>query len=106
MPIISAVQQNQASTYSTMTTIATFFSGVIATTLQSTYNQTATVLDNVVNAFLSSSIIFSIGSAVNNLLVMSWKRSFMYVYPFLELKQPLIGGKDGPLMIILLSLTA
>lgn len=99
--MISAAQQNQASTYLTMTTIATFFSGVTATTLQFTFNQTATVLDNIVNAFLFSSLIFSIGSAVNSLLVMSWKHSFMYVVHFLELKQPLIGGKDGPLMIIL-----
>lgn len=81
--MITTTQQNQASTYLIMTTIATFFSGVTATTLQFTFNQTTAAIDNIVNALLFSSLIFSIASAVNSLLIMSWKRSFMYVVPFL-----------------------
>lgn len=80
--MITTTQQNQASTYLIMTTIATFFSGVTATTLQFTFNQTTAAIDNIVNALLFSSLIFSIASAVNSLLIMSWKRSFMYVVPF------------------------
>lgn len=82
VPMITTTQQNQASTYLIMTTIATFFSGVTATTLQFTFNQTTAAIDNIVNALLFSSLIFSIASAVNSLLIMSWKRSFMYVVPF------------------------
>lgn len=84
--MITSTQQNQASTYLIMTTISTFFSGVTATTLQFTYAQTTAVIDNIVNALLFSSLIFSIASAVNSLLIMSWKRSFMYAVPFLGLR--------------------
>lgn len=84
--MITETQQNQASTYLTMTTIAMFFSGGTATTLQLTYTQKNTIIDNIVNAMFFSSLINSIASAVNSLLVMSWKRSFVYVVSFLKLK--------------------
>lgn len=76
-------QQNQASAYLIMTTIASFFSesGVMATTLQLAFNQATAVIDNIVNVLLLSSLILSISSAVNSLLILSWKHSFMYVVP-------------------------
>lgn len=82
--MITTTQQNQASTYLIMTTIATLFSGVTATTLQFTFNQTTAVIDNIVNVLLISSLILSISSAVNSLQIMSWKHYFMYVVPFIR----------------------
>lgn len=84
--MITTTQHNQASTYLIMTTIASFFSGVMATTLQLTFNQTIAVIDNILNVLLFSSLILSISSAVNSRLIMSWKRSFMYVVPFIGLR--------------------
>ena len=78
--MINTVQQNRTSGYLNMTTIAAFFSGVTASTLQFTFTETSSGLDNAVNTLLFSSLIFSIASAVNSLLVMSWKRSFVYVH--------------------------
>lgn len=76
--MITTTQQNQASAYLIMTTIASFFSGVMATTLQLAFNQATAVIDNIVNVMLFSSLILSISSAVNSRLIMSWKRSFIY----------------------------
>lgn len=81
--MITTTQQNQASAYLIMTTIASFFSGVTATTFQFTFNQTIAVIDNILNVLLFSSLILSISSAVNSRLIMLWKHSFMYVVPFI-----------------------
>lgn len=78
--MITTTQQNQALAYLIMTTIASasFFSGVMTTTLQLAFNQATAVIDNIVNVLLLSSLILSISSAVNSRLIMSWKRSFIY----------------------------
>lgn len=58
-----------------LTTIAIFFSGVAATTLQLSYGFTATPLSNAVNGFVFTSLVFSMTSAVNSLLGLTWKES-------------------------------
>ena len=58
-----------------MTTIATFLSGVTATILQMTYQQTAGATAVATNTLLLSSLVFSVSSAVSSLLVMAWQRS-------------------------------
>lgn len=65
---------NAIAQYLAMTTIATFFSSVTATTLQisSAAGNNATV-----NAFWYSSLILSVFSAVYNLLGLTWYQSAM-----------------------------
>lgn len=73
-------ERNATSRYLTMTTIATFFSGITATTLQFSFMETNGVLDNMVNFFWFSSLVFSISSAINSLLGMTWRKSSMCVH--------------------------
>ena len=60
-----------------LTTIATFFSSVTATTLQITTNYSATKLVNAANALWFISLIFSTASAVYSLLTLTWYQSSM-----------------------------
>lgn len=64
-----------------MTTIATFFSSVTATTLQFSFQQTKSGLGGAVNLFWFISLVFSVASGVNSLLGMTWRKSSMYVSP-------------------------
>ncbi|KAI6029590.1 hypothetical protein BKA83DRAFT_4220783, partial [Pisolithus microcarpus] len=80
VPTIRCAQQHAASNLLTLSTVATFFSGVTATTLQNSYHSTATVLGRGVNAFWFSSLVFSIAAAVNSLVGLSWRMA-MYRSP-------------------------
>lgn len=60
-----------------MTTIAAFFCGVAATTLQSTSGTTLTAVDSAVNVPLFLSMAFSIASAANSLMAIAWEQSFV-----------------------------
>ena len=66
-----------------ITTIATFFSSVTATTLQMSISDSPSRLLNVVNFFWFLSLVFSVSSGVNSLLGMTWRKSSMWVtyYP-------------------------
>lgn len=76
---IRKAEDHATSRYLNMTTIATFFSAVTATTLQFSYApQVKDNLSDIVNAFWFSSLVFSIASAVNSLLGMTWRKSPMY----------------------------
>lgn len=75
--MIRAAQGLISAHYLTLTTIAAFFSGVTATMIQFTYQTTATSLQVAVNTLLFLSLAFSIASAANSLLVMSWRQSFV-----------------------------
>ena len=55
-------------------TLSTFFSAVTATTLQFSFGQTGTPLADLVNAFWLTSLVLSVGAAVNGLLTLSWKQ--------------------------------
>lgn len=65
-------------------TVATFFSGVTAGTLQMSTgadDQNNTLL--VASMLWFTSLVFSVGAALNSLLAMAWKatRSYAFVFP-------------------------
>lgn len=66
--------------YVNMTTIATFFSSVTASTLQYSFQRTDTRMGGAVNLFWFVSLVFSVSSGVSSLLGMTWRRSSMWVY--------------------------
>ncbi|KAG0697744.1 WD40-repeat-containing domain protein [Suillus ampliporus] len=80
VPTIRFAQQHAAANLLNLSTVATFFSVVTATTLQCSYQLTDGVLGNSVNAFWFSSLVFSIAAAVNSLLGLTWKQA-MYRSP-------------------------
>jgi WD repeat-containing protein 26 len=55
--------------------VATFFSAVTASTLQYTFDSHGTPLEDAVNAFWFTSMVFSIAAAVNSLLGLTWKQA-------------------------------
>ena len=61
-----------------ITTIATFFSSVTATTLQMSISDSPSGLLNVVNLFWFLSLVFSVSSGVSSLLGMTWRKSSMW----------------------------
>lgn len=75
VPTIRFAQQHAASNLLNLSTVATFFSAVTATTLQFSYQLTDGVLEKSVNAFWFSSLVFSIAAAVNSLLGLTWKQA-------------------------------
>ena len=62
-----------------ITTIATFFSSVTATTLQVSISDSPSGLLNIVNFFWFLSLVFSVSSGVSSLLGMTWRKSSMWV---------------------------
>ena len=62
-----------------ITTIATFFSSVTATTLQMSISYTHSALWNAVNFFWFISLVFSVSSGVSSLLGMTWRKSSLWV---------------------------
>jgi lysylphosphatidylglycerol synthetase-like protein (DUF2156 family) len=75
VPTIRFAQEHGAANLLNLSTVATFFSAVTATTLQYTYNSHGTPLENAVNAFWFTSMVFSIAAAVNSLLGLTWKQA-------------------------------
>ena len=82
IPMISVAQRNKTSRYFDMTTVATFLSGVTASMIQTTADDAGTTVGVLTNTFFFSSLVFSIGSAINSLLVISWRRSIVFVIEF------------------------
>lgn len=68
----------KTSRYLDLTTIATFLSGVTASMLQLSVDDTSGVVAIGVNTLLFSSLVFSIASAINSLLVIAWRKSVVY----------------------------
>ncbi|KAF8842942.1 hypothetical protein BDN67DRAFT_925392 [Paxillus ammoniavirescens] len=103
VPTIRFAQKHGASNLLTLSTVATFFSAVTATTLQFSYSSTSTVLAKSVNAFWFSSLVFSIAAAVNSLLGLSWKMA-MYRSPGHRVPWwVLIWIKRSPLVFLVMS---
>ena len=75
IPTIRFAQKHAASNLLNLTTIATFFSAVTATTMQFSIAQIETSLENAVNGFWFCSLVFSVASAVNSLLGLTWKQA-------------------------------
>ncbi|KAH8111553.1 hypothetical protein DFH11DRAFT_587736 [Phellopilus nigrolimitatus] len=68
-------QDFTTSRYLNLTTVATFFSSVTATTLQTSFGNTQTNIGSITNCFWFISLSFSVASAIYSLLVMTWKQS-------------------------------
>ncbi|KAG2052733.1 WD40 repeat-like protein [Suillus hirtellus] len=103
VPTIRFAQQHAASNLLNLSTVATFFSVVTASTLQFSYQLTDGVLETSVNAFWFSSLVFSIAAAVNSLLGLTWKQA---VYRSPGHKVPwwvLIWIKRSPLVFLVMS---
>ena len=78
LPTFVADEKERATTrYLNITTIATFFSSVTATTLQFSLPDSSTLLGSVVNFFWLLSLVFSVSSAISSLLGMTWRKSSM-----------------------------
>ena len=79
LPTFLADEKERATTrYVNITTIATFFSSVTATTLQMSISITQSTLWNAVNFFWFISLVFSVSSGVSSLLGMTWRKSSMW----------------------------
>ena len=75
VPTIRFAQKHAAGNLLNLSTVATFFSAVTATTMQFSYTETGTPLADSVNGFWFTSLVFSIGAAVNSLLGLTWKQA-------------------------------
>ncbi|KAG6332089.1 hypothetical protein ID866_6999 [Astraeus odoratus] len=103
VPTIRFHQQHAADNLLNLSTVATFFSAVTASTLQFSSGQTGTVLSDAVNAFWFSSLVFSIAAAVNSLLGLTWKQA-MYRSPGHRVPWwVLIWIKRSPLVFLVMS---
>ncbi|KAF9457745.1 hypothetical protein BDZ94DRAFT_1326045 [Collybia nuda] len=80
VPTIRFAQKHGASNLLNLSTVATFFSAVTATTLQFSFELEHSSMANSVNCFWFLSLVFSIGAAVNSLLGLTWKQA-MYRSP-------------------------
>ncbi|KAL1743517.1 hypothetical protein HDZ31DRAFT_64939 [Schizophyllum fasciatum] len=81
VPTIRFAQKHGANNLLNLSTVATFFSAVTATTMQFSYelsNDNPTAV--AVNCFWFGSLVFSIAAAVNSLLGLTWKQA-MYRSP-------------------------
>ena len=72
---IRTAQNHTQNGLQNLSTVATFFSAVTATTLQFSYEDTHNAAANAVNAFWFTSMVFSIAAAVNSLLGLTWKQA-------------------------------
>ena len=80
LPQFLADEKERATTrYVNITTIATFFSSVTATTLQMSISDSSSGLLNIVNFFWFLSLVFSVSSGISSLLGMTWRKSSMWV---------------------------
>ncbi|CAE6438103.1 unnamed protein product [Rhizoctonia solani] len=80
VPAIRYLQECMADRLQNLSTTATFFSAVSATTIQFSYQLRGGVLDNLLNVLWISSLVFSIASALNSQLAYHW-REVMYRSP-------------------------
>ncbi|KAI0296480.1 hypothetical protein BC826DRAFT_1005402 [Russula brevipes] len=103
VPTIRFSQEHGAANLLNLSTVATFFSAVTATTLQYTFDSHNTPLEDAVNAFWFTSLVFSIAAAVNSLLGLTWKQA-MYRSPGHRVPWwVLIWIKRSPLVFLVLS---
>ncbi|RDB15572.1 hypothetical protein Hypma_004124 [Hypsizygus marmoreus] len=76
MPAIQYEQKRDAESVLNMSTVATFFSAVTATTLQMSIGiEPRTNILSIVNTFWFCSLVLSIGAALGSLLHVSWKHA-------------------------------
>ncbi|KIM47068.1 hypothetical protein M413DRAFT_23353 [Hebeloma cylindrosporum] len=105
VPTIRFAQEHGANNLLNLSTVATFFSAVTATTMQFSYELGRTPIADSVNCFWFASLVFSIGAAVNSLLGLTWKQA-MYRSPGHRVPWwVLIWIKRSPLVFLVLSVT-
>ena len=75
VPTIRFAQDHGAANLLNLSTVSTFFSAVTAAALQFTFQTHGTPLEDAVNAFWFTSMVFSIAAAVNSLLGLTWKQA-------------------------------
>jgi hypothetical protein len=73
--MIRFAQKHGATNLLNLSTVATFFSAVTATTMQFSYQILGSPLSDAVNCFWFASLVFSIAAAVNSLLGLTWKQA-------------------------------
>ncbi|KAL0577193.1 hypothetical protein V5O48_004791 [Marasmius crinis-equi] len=105
VPTIRFAQKHGATNLLNLSTVATFFSAVTATTLQFSYEIVDTASGNAVNALWFLSLVFSIGAAVNSLVGLTWKQA-MYRSPGDRVPWwVLIWIKRSPLVFLVFSVS-
>ncbi|KAI0250714.1 WD40-repeat-containing domain protein [Lactifluus subvellereus] len=103
VPTIRFAQKHGATNLLNLSTVATFFSAVTATTMQFTFDRHGTPLEDAVNGFWFTSMVFSIAASVNSLLGLTWKQA-MYRSPGHRVPWwVLIWIKRSPLVFLVLS---
>ncbi|TFK38155.1 hypothetical protein BDQ12DRAFT_631389 [Crucibulum laeve] len=103
VPTIRFAQKHGATNLLNLSTVATFFSAVTATTLQFSFGLQRSSLSDSVNCFWFASLVFSIGAAVNSLLGLTWKQA-MYRSPGHRVPWwVLIWIKRSPLVFLVMS---
>lgn len=82
LPSFLADEKDRDTTqYANITTIATFFSSVTATTLQISYSaMSESRLLAVINLLWFLSLVFSVSAGVSSMLGLLWRKSPMYVH--------------------------
>lgn len=106
VPTIRFSQEHGSSNLLNLSTIATFFSAVTATTIQFTFEDNHSTVAKMVNGFWFSSLIFSIASAVNSLLGLTWRQA-MYRSPGHRVPWWVsIWIKRSPLIFLVVSVAA
>ncbi|PPQ86642.1 hypothetical protein CVT25_006826 [Psilocybe cyanescens] len=103
VPTIRFAQKHGAENLLNLSTVATFFSAVTATTMQFSFELEHDTVTDSVNAFWFASLVFSIGAAVNSLLGLTWKQA-MYRSPGHRVPWwVLIWIKRSPLVFLVMS---
>lgn len=85
IPAIESAQKHRSQNLASIATIATLFSSVSATALQFSLPNRLNTLFDIVNGFWFISLVFSIASALNSVLGLTWiqhaHRSPMWLVP-------------------------
>ncbi|KAF8069027.1 hypothetical protein FPV67DRAFT_1607451 [Lyophyllum atratum] len=103
VPTIRFAQKHGATNLLNLSTVATFFSAVTATTLQFSFALPHKPSSDAVNCFWFASLVFSIAAAVNSLLGLTWKQA-MYRSPGHRVPWwVLIWIKRSPLVFLVMS---
>ncbi|KAG6829712.1 hypothetical protein H0H92_003747 [Tricholoma furcatifolium] len=106
VPTIRFAQKHAAANLLNLSTVATFFSAVTATTMQFSFNLDRSPMADAVNCFWFASLVFSIAAAVNSLLGLTWKQA-MYRSPGDRVPWwVLIWIKRSPLVFLVVSVAA
>ena len=75
VPAILFAQISNGNNLLNLSTIATFFSGVTATTAQYSFASNDSILAWMTNLLFFGSLVLSISAAINSLLGLTWKHA-------------------------------